>query len=250
MVEQLKLAVGALQGLAHESRGEPCQDSVSACRAAHAACVALCDGAGSVPGSERVSEAVARALASLAAERFERLWTLRDAVLRDLIVSAGTAAALAAAPEVRPACTVLLAAMSDDGRCLVCHLGDGAVLAVPPAGGGRLLSAPENGESLSRTFFLSGPEPRQHLRVYRPEAEALLLCSDGVSPRMYERSGAASPAVGKMVGWLRSGGEAHAEALIGDALRNVFRSQSADDLSLAILLRAPRPAENETEEQS
>ena len=71
----------------------------------------------------------------------------------------------------------------------------------------------------------------------------LQALSYGVSAGLYSYSGAASPAVEKMVGWLRSGGQAHAAALLDDALKNVFRSQSADDVSLAILLRAGAAAE-------
>lgn len=246
MAERLEFACGALQGSAHLSRGIPCQDSVFGARGAHAAAVALCDGAGSVPHSELAAQAASRALASYAAEHFELLWSLEDAVVRDVIVTLGVTAVREAAPGVRPACTVLLAAMAADGRSLVCHLGDGAILALGRDGRGRLFSEPENGERPNMTYFLSGPEPLRHLRVLRPEpdsAEAFVLGSDGVSAGLYSYSGAASPAVEKMVGWLRSGGQAHAAALLDDALKNVFRSQSADDVSLAILLRAGAAAE-------
>ena len=250
-MDKLMTACGVLCGIYHEDRDVPCQDSVCAQQSENVSCVALCDGAGSVKGAERVSESAARALAALFTERFDALWALEDDVLRSLILSQGVEAVQKDAPGIPAACTLLLAAMHTDGRCLVCHLGDGAIIASGVDGTGRIFSVPENGRSASETYFLCGPNPMRHLRIYRtlPDwADALLLCSDGVSRQVYELDGTAAPVVRKMVGWLRSDGEAFAARLIDDALRNVFRRLSRDDLSIAILLHKTltEPEEGET----
>ena len=240
----LKCAHAVCVGAAHERRGLPCQDSTASYRTEHACAVTLCDGAGSVPGSEHAASAAADAIAVFAAESFETLWSSSDMVVREALLQSALDAVRERFGDLRPACTALLAVMADDGRWMAAHLGDGVILALEDLLTGTVLSLPENGSSLSATYFLSGPDPLKHLRIYRgdaAQASYLLLSSDGASALLYDIAPITlAPVVFKMSRWLKEHDADAVSEAIGEDLRDVFRQRAYDDLSLAILCRVLR----------
>ncbi|MCD9028139.1 protein phosphatase 2C domain-containing protein [Luteimonas sp. BDR2-5] len=177
-------------GRAHLDRGQPCQDAFAAEVVDGVLVAVVCDGAGSAAhadvGARTVASATVQALAA-------RLRWGKD-LLRADAAAAGAAfgdalasvrggleaQAAAAHHDLRDyACTVVGVAAGAAGGWLF-HIGDG-VAVVESAQAPALVSRPDNGEYANETYFLSGPQWRERLRLTRiaEPATQLALMSDG-----------------------------------------------------------------------
>lgn len=232
-------------GSGHRQRGTPCQDSAQGFAGARACCVALADGAGSRPDSHFAARAVTHSLSKALAEDFDHWYALSDRELGTALLDLARQAVQAQAPGVEPACTLLLCAAAEDRRCLVVHLGDGAVLGVGP-GGGMLLSGPDNGEEENITFFVSGSDAAAHLRIRRqlpPGCHTVLLCSDGSAASLLNpRTGGVAPGVAVLARQTATLPRQTAETYMEEDMDRLFRARTPDDMSLAILCLDPAAA--------
>jgi hypothetical protein len=169
-------------GKHHLDTGLPCQDAFAWSREGERVIAVVCDGAGSARhsdlGARTCADAIARHAAATTADlaagiraavaaarvELEQLAEARSIELRDL------------------ACTVVGALLTDDGGCLF-HLGDGLAV-VEFTGADAFVSGPENGEYANETYFLTGEDWADHLRIdHLPAPAALLaLMSDGAMP--------------------------------------------------------------------
>ena len=251
----LKCTCAAETGRVHLVSGTPCQDKVVAHRSGELALAVLADGAGSVPHSERAAKAVTEAVAALLGERFAELCSLENKALIARLLDCAQSAVAREAPGQEADCTLLLAALHHDGRCLLGHIGDGVILFADGEGHGGVVSYPENGAQSHLTYFVSGPEPEEHLRIYRTlprGTRGILLSSDGIADMLYfEPGGNLASAVGTMLQWLRVLGEAQVAEKLRYEMAHLFSENTIDDMSLALLLREPEEgeqAENESEE--
>lgn len=147
----------------------------------------LCDGAGSCTHGAEAAQLVSAVMADYLAENFRRAMTEPEEVIRreaTLAVAQAVsqkAAALACGEEAL-GCTILAAAMDENGRFCFFHLGDGCIL-------GRLdedcdwmcFSYPQRG--LNGGTYLTGKTPIfEHLhfgRAVRRANSSLFLMTDG-----------------------------------------------------------------------
>lgn len=242
MINSVKAAYAVQVGNLHLAAKLPCQDSIFFFRGERACCLALADGAGSVPGSELASSAVCKALAKAAVSCFAEWSVMADDDLKQEILNLAADSVDAAVPGRKPDCTLLLVAIADDGRALWCHIGDGGIFFVSD-GECRLLSEPENGLESYITFFLSGADAARHLRVGRTvlsRDSAFLLCSDGVEPTLYDaEAGLCAPAVRIVAEWLRAEPESAVSEALDSHLNSLFRQRSDDDMSLGVICYYP-----------
>ncbi|MFY0534477.1 protein phosphatase 2C domain-containing protein [Nannocystis pusilla] len=191
--------IGAsVRGPEHEREGSPGQDAWAQGRfGAHGACLCLCDGAGSASHAEVGARVVAAAVVAALAEAVSRPEALVEA-LRGAC-AAGRAALLreAAAIGVAPtalACTLVAVVCSED-RVAVAHLGDGVVVG-QRADTGELvvLSAPERGEYVNETWFVTSDAWQAHLRIAVHEAIAgVCALTDGCQEAALVRGAEHSP---------------------------------------------------------
>ena len=237
----MKYASAIQTGTRHLAAGVPCQDSVHVIQNRDGIFAALADGAGSVRDSELAAEAVTRALTSFLANAPDLLFRLPEEELQEKVIGICTEAVAKAAPWISADCTLLAAALRNNGDVLLMHLGDGVILSLSDTLGNAVFSPPENGETVNHTYFVSGPEPEKHLRVYRgkfAECSGFLLTSDGVADMLYSgRTGRVADAVATMADWLSLlPGEVVSEK-IDLELDELFREGTRDDMSLVLLLR-------------
>ena len=101
------------------------------------------------------------------------------------------------------------------------------------------LSKLENGLYKNETYFLSGADAEEHLRIQTGKAEidtAVLLSSDGCQDALYNWDlKQAAPAVTRINGWLDKYGEKEVEELLLENLAERFQKISEDDLSIGLI---------------
>lgn len=191
--------VGAsVRGPDHEREGSPGQDAwTRGAFAGRGACVCLCDGAGSAPhaevGARVVATAVVAALAEVPASGSAMTETLRSACATGRAALLRAAADLAVGPAAL-ACT-LVAVVCMDEWVAVAHLGDGAVVG-RRAGSGELvvLSAPDRGEYVNETWFVTSAAWQTHLRIgVHDGISALCVFTDGCQEASLMRDDRGSP---------------------------------------------------------
>ncbi len=232
-----KYAGIAVQGLMHEKCGLPCQDACIGMEGIEARCIVLADGAGSVPSSEIIADAVVKAIADLVGSHFDSLYEMDDSDLKQRIIYEAEQAC-SEEGEFKPDCTLLVSACSSDGRVLLMHIGDGCIFGTED-GEGMVISKPENGEAANMTYFLSGRTAFYHLRIYRSlpdNCTGVMLCSDGAEEALYDKAnGTAAPAVKKIIGWMHEYNEETVQDVLERAVKDNIQKKTKDDISIIVM---------------
>jgi len=191
-------------GKSHIDAGTECQDAFARAVVGDILLAAVCDGAGSQALSQVGAEAVSRLVVADLARRAsagDPLATLDAAAFGSLIgdVVAGARAELNVAAEAAGvplgsyAATLVGVVATGDGGYFF-HVGDGQGAAEPRATGeATVMSLPENGEYANETYFVSGEEWRQHLRItpIGLPIRSVALMSDGAAPFVMTKGNAA-----------------------------------------------------------
>lgn len=128
------------------------------------------------------------------------------------------------------ACTILAAAMDEDGRCVCFHLGDGIILQKDRDDRElRVVSVPMNGLTETSTYLTMNCEMWRYLRYCRWQSdgiEQLLLLTDGAAEHLVRRQGGA--------GWkFRPDVPADLECMRS----HLRQSHPADDCTAALITR-------------
>ena len=187
-------------GCDHLHKGLANEDRISVQSRPGLTAAVICDGAGSFHSGAAAAELTAAFLSAFLLEHFEALYTqLGDRAQRTLAeaveerLRAYEAHTGTAAREL--ACTILAAAVHEDGRCICLHLGDGIILqqntpdAVP-----SVVSSPMTGLAPHSTYLTMNCDLHRFLRFYRWECahlSAIVLLSDGAAEHLVKLSGGA-----------------------------------------------------------
>jgi len=184
-----RIFAASAKGSSHQAGGLPCQDASAHARHGDWLIGVVCDGAGSASsshvGSTRISHATVQALAA----RGDALAGLDDAGFAQLAgeVLESTRSELArhaeaARAELSAFAATVVGVVMGPRHGWFFHVGDGVGVAQHEED--CSVSLPENGEYANETFFLTGANWREHLRITpisRP-ARSVLLMSDGAMP--------------------------------------------------------------------
>ena len=161
---------------------------------------AVCDGAGSFGAGAVAAELVSDALTALLHARFDALYAAPTDELRSILAETVEQTLLSHAvrtgtPARELACTILAAAVHEDGRCLCAHLGDGIILQKNTDDHSlSVVSCPMTGLAPHSTYLTMNCDLHRYLRVYRWESaalEQLLLLSDGAAEHLVRLQGGA-----------------------------------------------------------
>jgi len=247
-----RVFAAAAIGKSHIDAGTPCQDAY-ACEVVEETLLAVvCDGAGSQPlshiGSEALSRLVVRELARRVSEG-ESFATM-DAnafhgVIGDLIALARAEIEVAAeAAGLLLSCyaaTLVGAVATGDGGYLF-HIGDGQGAVRPQvASEGEILSMPENGEYANETYFFSGEEWREHLRItpIATPIRTVALMTDGAAPFVMTKGNTSlyGPFIDPVEKYLATASEADGRAALASTLEDprTYRI-TGDDKTLLLAL--------------
>ena len=250
-----KVSWGICTGRRHLQEGIPCQDCIAVCRGEPVLCCALADGAGSRNSSHLGADCVTQTVARQMTDHFEELWAMEDPQLAKEVISGCVQALSQLEPPIYElASTLLFCAAHRDGRYLAGHLGDG-VMVLEKNGALLVFSAPENGEYQNETYFITGVDAQQHLRLQRgrwTEPGTLLLMSDGTADSLYHYADQTPAAACQtLAAWLRDGEEDVISQAIQNNLERTFAKRTSDDMSLILLAwRGDGEADMEVRPQS
>ncbi len=246
-MNQWRVVGASVRGPDHEREDSPGQDAwATGSFGVGGACLCLCDGAGSASHAEVGARVVATAVVAALAENSTATDALRSACAAGRAALLRTAADLGLAPAAL-ACT-LIAVLCTTESVIVAHLGDGAVVG-QRAGAGELvvLSAPDRGEYVNETWFVTSAQWEAHLRIgVHAGISALCVVTDGCEAAALMRSEGDSPfapffaPLFEFTAEISDTEAASAEVrqlLDGDAMRR----SSGDDKTLAIVWREESP---------
>ena len=156
----------------------------------------LCDGAGSTGHGGEAARLTAELLCDLLADHFDRWFidptqNVRSHIIRELESTLATYANFFRIPQNQLACTILAAAVADDGRCICLHLGDGILLEKSKASDRpSVVSYPMTGLVRHSTYLTMNNDLHTHLRFYRwtePDLEQILMMTDGAAEHVLRR---------------------------------------------------------------
>lgn len=138
------------------------------------------------------------------------------------------------------ASTLLAVAVTESGKWLAVHIGDGAIL-------GRFgdqvlpISLPMKGRYAHETYFVTQRDARRKLRVLSQWHEApsgFVLMTDGVESQLLDlRVGACAPAAGKMLEWLEADSEQKVEQCVAWNIREMMQADLRDDCTVGLIAR-------------
>lgn len=234
-----QIAFAACRGTYHIQSDLPCQDSAGGRKWGDFAAVVLADGAGSCPYAQQGAMTAVETTLKLLEEKGAD-WICGETGPIPCAVISACLESFAQNPyePQEQACTLLFCLTHADGRYVCGHLGDGYVFRISGETA-CVLSAPENGESLNETVFVTSPKAEEHFRLTRgvlQRGEAILLCSDGAGEALYARDdGHCAPALLRMGAWMGSHSQEEISRALAYNLNSVFREKSQDDMSIALV---------------
>lgn len=239
-----KIAICAERGIYHEANNVPCQDAVGKYERDDVAAIVLCDGAGSVTGSEKASNLVCECLPKYLAENFNSLYfedenKIKTEILNFLVNQSEK-------ESISLDCTMLAVAMNNQGDSVVAHIGDGVILGEYKEEY-KAISKPENGAESYITFFLSGELAMDHLRITKEKIDGALLTSDGIADLLYSNN-ELKKAVPVMLGWLEDSESLIAENKCKNEIDRIFKQYAMDDISVAMILNVKDVQDKKGEE--
>lgn len=206
----------SVQGTSHQRTSTPCQDYNTAIELAEASFLLLTcsDGAGSGSRSELGSEIACRTLVDQVTE-FVRLGGRIEDVTRETAVEwlqvirakLETQAAALGITTRDLACTLIAALIANDSAAFL-QIGDGSVVVAADDSNYDVVFWPAQGEYANTTFFVTGADAADRLRVEVRAAPLrdVALLTDGLQhiALRYESKSAHAPFFGPMFARLRS----------------------------------------------
>lgn len=235
-----KIVYAKQQGSYHIQKGIPCQDYVKGYADENVAVIALADGAGTYDNSEIVSESVVEGILNGIKENFDKWYEMTDNQLKSSLLNLCREAVWEKDAGLKAVCTLLLYAISSDGREIIAHIGDGFILGMDCKEKQYVISHPENGDEPSQTFFVSDKNALDHLRIIRNDVSnnaGVTLCSDGASAALIDRANdRVANVIRKLVLTVSLESEEKARSIVENTLDTMFRVHSHDDMSIGILI--------------
>lgn len=183
------------QGAKHIAKGQPCEDRTYYLSSNGVDVIALADGAGNqkYTHSAEGAECVTKTICKFFCNNFDKFYEETDEeTLKSVIVAvcqkklSELADKLNLDSIIRLSSTLLVIAVKDD-KAIACHLGDGVIGKFSPDGV-AVISAPDNGEFASTTYFISYPDANSHMNLVKFKTDniySFFLMSDGATEYIY-----------------------------------------------------------------
>lgn len=224
-------------GKFHTERNMPNEDYVAILKDDDLVVSAITDGAGGKKAGKEAAQLIAPVIAEWIFDTFwEQYYRDGEVVRREAVQIINSRlkpyAQTHGIKETDLACTLIVAAMDSQGRCLCIHLGDGVILRrnmKHAANQADIVSTPENGATKNATFLTMNCNMWQHIRYCRwrnPDTECIITLSDGAQIPVVE--------LDSVEGWLVT-----ASCLLDEKsiVAHLILQSPTDDCSLAIISR-------------
>ena len=234
----LKVASAMITGRGREAKGLLGQDYAFSLKKDNTACIALCDGVGSLENSGYAAEKIAKAVCEYMVENFSILKNMSKETIRYNIFRNAKKAFDNAGYDKETMASTLIAACSDGEEIIIVHIGDGIAFLKEEAEA-VVISSPENDPKTGAVYAISENADINHLRVQKVHIDnkaTIMITSDGPMNSLYNSMNKKiASATDTMMKWLEGYPEEIVCKQLEKNLAEVFRKNSADDLSIAIL---------------
>lgn len=234
-------------GSDHRQRGAGNEDRICVRTRPGLTAAVICDGAGSFGSGAAAAELTASHLSVFLLEQFEDLYVgLADPVQRTVVQTVERCLAGYAQENgiesADLACTILAAAVHEDGRCICLHLGDGIILQQNAREDApSVVSSPMTGLVPHSTYLTMNCDLHRYLRFYRWQCDDLtgiVLLSDGAAEHLVRLSGGS--------GWVCTTPAGMSAAQLCAVLS---RRRPRDDHSCVVLTRTTEITPDQTKEE-
>lgn len=183
-------------GRYHKEKNMPNEDHASFAQNSQLAVIAIADGAGAMGNGGAAAVVASNALCEELFTKFQEYYFSNGDTAKRKIALLINQLLTQYSQEnnVDPsslACTIMVAAMDAEGRCICFHLGDGIILRRKKNHETwDVVSSPRNGLQSNTTYLTMNCEMWCNLQFYRwkdSEHESLLLLTDGASNHLVNR---------------------------------------------------------------
>lgn len=235
---EFKTSCAYSQGRSHRRNDTPCQDRAE-CHIFENSCLAIVtDGAGSKAEAEKSAEICCRITAeffsiydcSLSAEEIGNILTDK--------LNLGFEDEYGYINTNDYGSTLLFVFADNEGRCVVGHVGDGAVF-LKKDGLWQRFSEPENGRFINETFFVPTEDLGDHLRISTvtvSQGDCFILTSDGLSELLYDETTETPAEACEIMNTLvREKSSSESRSVLENEMENYFSEYTADDMSVAVI---------------
>jgi len=249
MHTKFKIAGAAVIGRNHESKGIPLQDKVFSFRSKNQkeAIIALADGAGSCAYSHIGAEIVTSKIGNIILNNFEDIFKDLDwakSFIYEKLLKFLQEYTLSKNVNLNELASTLLFSVVKEKKkeveYIAGHIGDGIIIKYED-GNVKILSYPDNYEFSNYTFFVTSNDTLEHFRIYRGKFvsdEGFILISDGTAKSLYKKTDKSlAPACNLIFKWCDSYRQNTVSKVLKSNLQNIFRLNTFDDCSIAILKR-------------
>ena len=232
----LKISRTQIQGIGHRQYDIPCQDQTDFVREPDFACICLADGAGSKRFSDIGAQIAVQSVCEFVNAHREVCFDVGfdgNALLAYVREKLHQSEYL-----FHELASTLLFAAYYNKRILIGHLGDGMIW-MHDGSSVSVLSMPENGAQKNITFFTTGDDALQHLRVRQFAAKtpfSVMLMSDGAADMLYDgQNRVAAPALDMFFEGVMYGDEDRISDILHQKLEQAMREHTPDDVSFITL---------------
>jgi hypothetical protein len=247
-----RIFAAAAIGKSHIDAGTPCQDAFAGRTTGDTLIACVCDGAGSQSlsheGSRFLSEEVVRLLAERVTAGEALVMTDETSLTKIILETVGNvragleAKAIASGAELANYAATLVGVIATPEQGYFFHVGDGVgAVSLRDEAVPEVVSQPENGEYANETYFVSGVDWSEHLRItpFASPAREIALMSDGAAPFVMAKgnTGLYRPFMDPVVRFLESASEEDGNRALAATLEDPRTYQiTGDDKTLLIAL--------------
>lgn len=239
----MRIYTASAIGKGHIDQNIPCQDAFSFSFKHGLLVAVVCDGAGSAKASEIGAKECANTVCNFLLEHFDgKSLDCDQAIFERCLIVVRNRLEVCASElglTIRDlACTLVGAVLNEERGCLF-HIGDG-IAVVELDDGSSKISLPENGEYSNETYFVTGSDWQEHLRVekFSGVARSLVLMSDGAMSFAAKGGELFAPFMDPVKTYLSSVPEAEGNIALHDTLADERTWKiTIDDKTILVALR-------------
>lgn len=183
-------------GTRHIEHNKNCEDNVFRYIAENGiTSIALSDGAGFYKYAEKGSEIASRVAATFMAEKFERLYSLDNEtaagyIIHEVLIPLNEEAEKQGEDIIEFSATLLCTTFHPDGRYLILHIGDGAIVGLNKNNECEVISIYEHDGPANQTTFVTVPDTQFFLKKGDSDYLSVVLMSDGPEEFLVNELGA------------------------------------------------------------
>ncbi len=227
-------------GTRHLDHNKNCEDNVFRYTSESGiTSVAVSDGAGSYKYAEKGSEITSHVAATFMADKFERLYrldkeTVADYVIHEVLIPITEEAEELGEDIIEFSATLLCTAFHPDGRYLILHVGDGAVVGLAKDNECKVISIYEHDGPANQTTFVTAPDTKYFIEKGNSDYSSVVLMSDGPEEFLVNELGAniRIRLMQQMAFFLS---EKDMESQISSLVRLLVNNGMGDDASFAVI---------------